>query len=463
MNVLPPRFYNPRTDKADRRRFLPNGVFHPAKMTVALALDLFRRYTLPGQRVLDPCLGVGTSLVGMLLGRHVTGIELEVHHHRDAQANGERIARMAASLGHPDVSFGVWQGDSRQVIGELFGPHDPDAEAVVTSGAFGEMNGEHRGGDIQQRPAKDGKGFEGGKEFFVYGGIVTSPAYGNQEVAPMDSTSIGDHLKRGGGANSAMQGKGYEVDAIAVSPAYGPQLPDGGDPAVAQTRITQKVADGKLTHPEGTKVGKRTAWGGGTQRVYATGYGVDAIATSPAYESVASRDRHTEPFAQKDPERARKYGQDSPSRNVSGYGKNPAQIGNMKLKDSSYQTAMTEVYARCLEATRPGGVLVTVTGNYLEGGHFIPDPAAPGGKRYEGGTMVDLAEVTIELCVRAGWTPVERWRAVKRSGKGTPQVSFWRTTQAKQGMPLIDWEDVLVFARGEPGWGFKSLDNGRWP
>jgi DNA methylase len=408
MKVLPSRAFNPRQVKADRLRFLPHGLMHPAKMHVKLALDLFARYTRPGQTVLDPCLGVGTSLLGILLGRNVVGIELEPHHHRDALANAEHISKIAEQFGR-QIGYWLAQGDSREVIPELFGT-PTGVDATVTSGAFGEMNAPHRGGDIKQRPNKDGVGFEGGKEFFTYDG---QPA------------------------------------ATITSPAYGPQLPDGSDPQVAVERIRRKVASGELTHPEGNPggVGRRTAWGGGQVRTYTTGYGVDSTVTSVPYEKVASRDRHSEPSASKDPDRAAKYGDDDPSRHVSGYGKNPAQIGNMKLKDHSYQDAMQDIYAKCLNVTRDGGVLVTVTGNYIDKGEII-----------------DLAQVTIDLCVNAGWTPCERWQAVKRNAKGTPSVSFWRTLQAKQGMPLIDYEDCLVFCKGpSPAWEFASLDGGRWP
>jgi hypothetical protein len=534
VRTLPDRQYFPRQDKLDRARLLPYGARnHPAKMYVSLALDLVERYTLPGHHILDPCFGIGGTAVALLKGRHVTGIELEEHHHRDALANANHISRIARDFGKGGA-FAVIQGDAREHIPWLV---NHAKEAVITSSAFGEMNAPHRGGDITQRPTKDGTDFEGGKEQFVYGGHrqenldgtlfsppflnarteetlpskgspnatgdvarllqangeyadrstpvdvgLFSPAYTNQEVAPMDNVSVADHLKRGERANDAMKGgKGYGatlplsefqqiVDAHLLSPAYGEQMPDQGDPQVGVERIKRKVEAGKLHHPEGTAVGRRTAWGGGTQRSYTHGYGVravdapggpDTILTSPAYEATASRDRHLEPHAQASPYGER-YGKTDPSRSVGGYGKNPAQIGNMRLKDNSYQDAMRSIYKECLHVTRPGGVLVTVTGNYLQGGHFEKQP--DGTKVYTGGEMVDLAEITIALCVEAGWTPVERWRAVKRNKTGTPAVSFWRTTQAKQGMPLIDYEDVLIFCRGEkPGWDFQPLDGGKWP
>jgi hypothetical protein len=216
---------------------------------------------------------------------------------------------------------------------------------------------------------------------------------------------------------------------------------------------------------------------------------------SPPYADLASRDRSAEPYAQKDPERSATYGQDSPSRNVDGYGKDGAQIGNLPmgtvtsppyadsvnsgghgidwkkagpatgnrrrgegtecektlraqlnygapapgqlgtLDRETYLDAVRAVYAAVFDVTPPGGVLVLVTGNYVRGGQ-----------------VVDLAAHTVAVCAGAGWTPLERWRAKKQN------VSFWRRLHAKKGLPLIDYEDVLVFCKGpEPGWAFAPL------
>lgn len=432
MRVLEPRSYNPRTDYRDRRIFLPHGQnAHPAKMYCALLSDIVLQYTHPGETILDPCFGVGTTALAMLHGRNVVGIELEPHHFLAAEKNAEHIWHHAQSLRHAEVWYQVMHGDSRIVVpaltasttdasvlspaygdaltggdpakqverirrkyaaGELntenpggvgrrgrwgsgllperVTTHGYDIDATVTSSPFGEMNAEHAGGTIKQRPNKDGVGFEGDKDHFTY----------------------------------------TKADASVTSPAY-------ADTLSGQGGRQRALEDGRV-------IDKRGATDG-------AGYGVDANVLSPAYADLASRDRHLEPYALSlSPERKAALGQDSPSRNVSGYGKNTAQIGNMKLADGSYQDAMTAIYAACLDATRDGGVLVTVTGNYIRNGELI-----------------DLAELTIGLCKIAGWTPVERWRALKRSKAGKISVSFWR--QPKEGVPTIDSEDVLVFAKGE--------------
>src|SRR5205814_6152362 len=61
-----------------RRRYLPESNAHPGKMLPALAREAIRRYTRPGELVLDPMCGIGTTLVEAAhLGRQAIGVELE--------------------------------------------------------------------------------------------------------------------------------------------------------------------------------------------------------------------------------------------------------------------------------------------------------------------------------------------------------------------------------------------------
>ena len=103
-----------------------------------------------------------------------------------------------------------------------------------------------------------------------------------QEVATTDNTQTPGGIAKqwhtkGVGASDILRGRDYQkiVDNVLLSPAYGTQMPDQGDPQVGVERIKRKVEAGELTHPEGTAVGRRTAWGGGTQRSYTHGYGAD--------------------------------------------------------------------------------------------------------------------------------------------------------------------------------------------
>lgn len=402
METLPDRLYG--GDVSERQRFLPYGRRHPAKMNLALLADLIRRYTLPGQTWLDPFFGVGSTGTAVLTGRSVVGIELEAHHAADAGKNILHLARYAKG----GATATVLQGDSRKL-----------------------------------RELLSGAGV----------GALTSPPYHEAIHQNYSSQALADEKGIG-------REYGLTPGNIGACPSF-----DGTDRA----KYTPK--------------GQRGAPSGAVM--------------SPPYGDVAKRDRSEEPYASKDPERAAKYGQDSPSRNIDGYGKDGAQIGNLPMgtlssppyanantetggnsgargadakrrakqdyttyehpenlgnlpirpeflvavaadqandRRETYLDAVREVYASVFDVTPPGGVLVLVTGNYVREGK-----------------IVDLAAHTIAVCMAVGWTPVERWQAKKQN------VSFWRRLHARKGLPLIDWEDVLVFAKGSPGWDFAEL------
>ncbi len=59
-------------------RFVPESTAHPAKMLPAIAAHAIRHYTRPGDLVLDPMCGIGTTLVEAIdNGRRAVGIEYE--------------------------------------------------------------------------------------------------------------------------------------------------------------------------------------------------------------------------------------------------------------------------------------------------------------------------------------------------------------------------------------------------
>ena len=49
-----------------RGRYVPESTAHPAKMLPAIAAHAIRHYTQPGDLVLDPMCGIGTTLVEAL-------------------------------------------------------------------------------------------------------------------------------------------------------------------------------------------------------------------------------------------------------------------------------------------------------------------------------------------------------------------------------------------------------------
>jgi modification methylase len=69
-------------------RYLPGSTAHPAKMLPAIARHAITAYSHPGDLVLDPMCGIGTTLVEAVhLGRDAIGIELELRWAELARAN----------------------------------------------------------------------------------------------------------------------------------------------------------------------------------------------------------------------------------------------------------------------------------------------------------------------------------------------------------------------------------------
>ena len=69
-------------------RYLPRSHRHPAKMLPALARNAIQAYSDPGDLILDPMCGIGTTPVEAIhLNRHAVGVELEPRWAKLATAN----------------------------------------------------------------------------------------------------------------------------------------------------------------------------------------------------------------------------------------------------------------------------------------------------------------------------------------------------------------------------------------
>jgi len=105
-------------------------------MNTLLTRTLITTFTRPGDVVLDPMAGVGTTLVeGMLLGRNVVGVDLEEKFCKLIEGNLENVkklndkSRFKLQLGRAAVI----KGDSRQLAQLL----EEKMDAVVTSPPYG--------------------------------------------------------------------------------------------------------------------------------------------------------------------------------------------------------------------------------------------------------------------------------------------------------------------------------------
>lgn len=92
-------------------RYLPACTAHPGKMIPALAARIITEYSSPGQLVVDPMCGIGTTLVeAATLGRRGIGVELEDRWARVALANLEHVLTPEQCL-----TVEVRTGDARRL------------------------------------------------------------------------------------------------------------------------------------------------------------------------------------------------------------------------------------------------------------------------------------------------------------------------------------------------------------
>jgi modification methylase len=118
-----------------RGRYLPATTAHPAKMLPALAATAITSYTRPGDLVLDPMCGIGTTLIeAVQLNRTAIGIECERRWANLARANLD-LAREHGAAG----TGAVITGDARNARALIIDPHMVGSVALLlTSPPYGQ-------------------------------------------------------------------------------------------------------------------------------------------------------------------------------------------------------------------------------------------------------------------------------------------------------------------------------------
>lgn len=122
---------HPRRQRADR--YIPASSAHPAKMLPALARHIIATFTRPGDTILDPMCGIGTSCVEAAhLGRHAVGVEYEHRWAGIARRNAALAARRGAA-----GTIHIITGDARR-LPALAPPHLHGAvHLILTSPPYG--------------------------------------------------------------------------------------------------------------------------------------------------------------------------------------------------------------------------------------------------------------------------------------------------------------------------------------
>ncbi|WP_239099443.1 TRM11 family SAM-dependent methyltransferase, partial [Micromonospora andamanensis] len=123
-----------RTGPVQRRgRYVPESVKHPARMLPAIAAHAVHAYTDPGDLVLDPMCGIGTTLIEAIhAGRDAIGVEYEARWSNIADANITH-ARHHGATGRASVI----RGDATRLSALLPTALTGQVALVVTSPPYG--------------------------------------------------------------------------------------------------------------------------------------------------------------------------------------------------------------------------------------------------------------------------------------------------------------------------------------
>ncbi|WP_280422426.1 TRM11 family SAM-dependent methyltransferase [Nocardia carnea] len=117
-----------------RGRYHPDSTAHPAKMFPAIVQHAVATYTRPGDLVLDPMCGIGTTLVESLhLGRRAVGVEYEARWAELARTN-IGLAREAGI----DLDADVYHGDARKLTTLIPQELRGRVDLVITSPPYGD-------------------------------------------------------------------------------------------------------------------------------------------------------------------------------------------------------------------------------------------------------------------------------------------------------------------------------------
>ncbi|MGX7829023.1 TRM11 family SAM-dependent methyltransferase [Actinokineospora sp. 24-640] len=120
-----------------KNKYTPESTAHPAKMLPEVVRHAVTHYTRPGELVLDPMCGIGTTLVeAVRLGRRAVGVEYEPHWVDVARANLD-LAREQGVGGDDGIDARVFHGDARQLVTLLPPEYVGQAALVVTSPPYG--------------------------------------------------------------------------------------------------------------------------------------------------------------------------------------------------------------------------------------------------------------------------------------------------------------------------------------
>lgn len=288
--------------------FTDDSTTHPAKMNLKLLRHILEAHTRPGDVILDPMAGTGSTIVlAAMLGRHGIAVEYEPHFCDMIKENIKRAEKQTTLT--TKGSMVCSQGDARELSKLL-----KDSDVIVTSPPFSlTREGSDRiatGIDVKTGKSlwsKTGSEFsEGNIQKLSHGdieAIITSPPYGSDNANLMERK---DKSAQSVLSTTGVRAVSLEEDNIGVL--------EYGD--------------------------------------------VDAIVSSPPYEASVKRGDEGPGASGKDsPTYAERLEQPSV------YSNDPENIGN--LRSDSYLEAMLQCYSEFYKVLKEGGIMVLVVKNFI--------------------------------------------------------------------------------------------------
>ena len=384
--------------------FVPEAMSHPAKGHLGLWWEIFQKYTLSGQWVLDPMSGIGSSLIGAMMGRNVVCVEKEAHFVEPMRRSWLKM-RQQVMLGCELGQVLILQGDARCLPLASLDGLKGRADCVVTSPPWEDKTALQDSKWLHEHEVELAQWFRES-----HAGEKGLP--GNKR--PENRKTMETYTRSDGYTGYLRLCKcrcGCQKVAIWGRP-----------PFLCQECWEQTDAD--LSGEHGPAMLPR----------------LDAIVTSPPYGALTSAEDHAQRAARTGGFRVgqeSKYG-DS---NVQFLGKDPSGLNNQErsalasqrnnignLRGEKYWEAMRLVYGECRRVLAPGGVMVLVVKGYTRDGKYV-----------------DLPQQTVECCEALGFTFKERWT------RELWNLSFWRILQQRRDPAAFDnhlrFESVLVLEK----------------
>jgi len=421
------------------REFLSHAVAHPAKMNTRMLEFLVKTWTKPGDTVLDPMAGSGsTGVVAALHGRNAILVELEAKFYEWIEKARENVEKYStfASKGRI-VSI---HGDARCLSELLNGVDVAITSPPYTNAAVDDLNvwKYRKGGMFAEEKLNV---------------IITSPPYSSTEFyygekSPEFWKKLAEKTRRKAWLNPDSKTRRTidekekplsqenignlpfgNVDTVITSPPYLKSAESGsgvnrqreGDVKIGCSTVGRTV-----THPEAIDNTKE--------------YGsIDTVITSPPYEASIS-DGGEGPLSggnekkygrwKKGTAKLNSYTQHGEPCKAGGTSlayKRKDNIGN--LRKETYLEAMSQVYAEMYKVLKPNGLAIIVV--------------KPFQRNLK---VVDLPYDTYLLMKRAGFVLEKLYKLRLR------QLSFWRVLAYKKhpDVPRIMHEYVIV-ARKQVG------------